>query len=64
MRNFYYELISYLSEHISDFFCQIQAQRRARIHQLRLEKGAAKAAEELEKCNNPLILLIVGFGVW
>ncbi|XP_004287907.1 PREDICTED: U1 small nuclear ribonucleoprotein 70 kDa [Fragaria vesca subsp. vesca] len=25
------------------------AQRRARIHQLRLEKGAAKAAEELEK---------------
>lgn len=33
-------------------------QRRARIHQLRLEKGAAKAAEELEKYdphNDPII---------
>lgn len=29
-----------------------QAQRRARIHLLRLEKGAEKAASELEKCKN------------
>lgn len=29
-----------------------QGQRRARIHQLRLEEGARKAAEELEKCKN------------
>ncbi|XP_027345104.1 U1 small nuclear ribonucleoprotein 70 kDa isoform X1 [Abrus precatorius] len=29
------------------------AQRRARIHKLRLEKGAEKAAEELEKCDDP-----------
>lgn len=28
---------------------ELPSQRRARIHQLRLEKGAAKAAEELEK---------------
>ncbi|KAK6128439.1 hypothetical protein DH2020_037807 [Rehmannia glutinosa] len=27
------------------------AQRRARIHQIRLEEGAKKAAEELEKCD-------------
>ncbi|KAM7265377.1 hypothetical protein ACFE04_003060 [Oxalis oulophora] len=26
------------------------AQRKARIHEMRLEKGAQKAAEELEKC--------------
>lgn len=31
-------------------FSWIQGQRRARIHKLRLEKGAEKAAEELEKC--------------
>lgn len=29
----------------------IQAQRRARVHQIRLEAGAKKAAEELEKCD-------------
>jgi len=29
-----------------------QAERRARVHKLRLEKGAAKAAEELEKCDD------------
>lgn len=31
------------------FFESLQAQRRARIHELRLEKGAEKAAEELKK---------------
>lgn len=33
-----------------------QAQRRARIHKLRLEKGAAKAAEELEKCDESYLV--------
>ncbi|RDX67125.1 U1 small nuclear ribonucleoprotein 70 kDa, partial [Mucuna pruriens] len=33
------------------------AQRRARIHKLRLEKGAAKAAEELEKCDDSFIVV-------
>jgi len=28
----------------------MQAERRARIQKIRLEKGAAKAAEELHKC--------------
>lgn len=34
-----------------------QAQRRARIHQLRLEKGAEKAAEELQKCEKAFVPL-------
>lgn len=29
----------------------MQAERKARIHILRLEEGAKKAAEELEKCD-------------
>lgn len=28
----------------------LQGERKARIHMLRLEKGALKAAEELQKC--------------
>lgn len=32
----------------------MQAQRKARIHKIRLEEGAKKAAEELEKCMNCL----------
>jgi len=28
----------------------MQTERRARIQKIRLEKGAAKAAEELQKC--------------
>ena len=50
----------------------VQAQRRARIHKLRLDEGARKAAEELEKCtptilekklwiiNNHMVLHFVG----
>jgi len=37
---------------IFDIFEWIQVQRRARVHTLRLEKGAAKAAEELHKCED------------
>lgn len=44
---------------IDEMILSIQAQRRARIHHLRLEKGAAKAAEELEKCNDTFLLLPV-----
>lgn len=32
------------------FVCNMQAEKKARIRQDKLEKGAAKAAEELEKC--------------
>jgi hypothetical protein len=31
-------------------FHGLQSQRKARIHMARLEKGAEKAAEELQKC--------------
>jgi hypothetical protein len=31
-------------------FPWLQAERKARIHAARLEKGAEKAAEELQKC--------------
>ncbi|KAG4987913.1 hypothetical protein AAZX31_11G065500 [Glycine max] len=37
------------------------AQKRARIHKLRLEKGAAKAAEELEKCDESYIANLLIF---
>ncbi|KAG5069782.1 hypothetical protein JHK85_002159 [Glycine max] len=37
------------------------AQKRARIHKLRLEKGAAKAAEELEKCDESYIVNLLIF---
>lgn len=42
---------------VFDIFCWMQTQRRARIHTLRLEMGAAKAAEELLKCEDTLIFL-------
>jgi hypothetical protein len=32
------------------FVCNLQAEKKARIRQDKLEKGAAKAAEGLEKC--------------
>lgn len=35
----------------------MQTERRARIHKLRLEEGAKKAAEELEKCMKCLSFL-------
>lgn len=44
----------------------VQAQRRARIHKLRLEKGAEKATEEFQKCDklfspSPSIWCLGGF---
>lgn len=41
-----------------DRVLMIQVERRARIHKLRLEKGAEKAAEELKKCNATFLLLL------
>lgn len=46
---------------VVDPFCWTQAQKRARIHKLRLEKGAAKAAEELEKCDESYIANLLIF---
>ena len=48
---------------VVDPFCWTQAQKRARIHKLRLEKGAAKAAEELEKCEDSFIIVTLLFFV-
>lgn len=46
---------------IFDIFEWIQVQRRARVHTLRLEKGAAKAAEELQKCEDTPLCFTLRF---
>jgi hypothetical protein len=46
---------------VFDIFEWIQAQRRARVHQLRLEKGAEKAAEELQKCEDTPLCFTLRF---
>lgn len=40
-----------ISLYVVNLFFVLQMERRARIHKQRLEKGAQKAAEELEKCD-------------
>jgi hypothetical protein len=41
------------------FVCNLQAEKKARIRQDKLEKGSAKAAEGLEKCKFCFIFLFV-----
>jgi hypothetical protein len=48
---------------IFDIFEWIQVQRRARVHTLRLEKGAAKAARSYINVKTHHFVLLQGFGV-